>query len=93
MLPLWLFVVIGCSLQSGPDLVGSLDRVADYYHSAGARGFATDQVTFDLLDVRGRRSQAWGQTSDGGNFLRSCELAESPATAVPSYYETDYRKK
>jgi hypothetical protein len=47
---------------------------------AGARGEATDQVTFDLLEVRGRRPQVSGQTSDGGNFPRSCELAESPAT-------------
>jgi hypothetical protein len=28
-------IVIGCSLLSGLDLVGSLDRVADYYHGAG----------------------------------------------------------
>ena len=55
--------------------------------SAGARGFATDQVTFDLLDgVRGQRPQVWEQTSDGGNVPRSCELAESPATTVPLYY-------
>ena len=54
--------------------------------SAGARGFATDQVTFDLLDgVRGQRPQVWEQTSDGGNVPRSCELAESPATTVPLY--------
>jgi hypothetical protein len=31
--------------------------------SAGARGIVTDQVTFDLLDVRGRRPQVWEQTN------------------------------
>jgi hypothetical protein len=31
-------------------------------HLGYACGFATDQVTFDLLDVRGRRPQVWEQT-------------------------------
>ena len=57
--------------------------ITTFFTSAGARGEATDQVTFDLLGVRGRRPQVWEQTSDGGNSPRSCELAESPATAVP----------
>jgi hypothetical protein len=43
--------------------------------SAGACGFATEQVTFDLLDVRRQRPQMWEQTSDGVNFPRSFELA------------------
>jgi hypothetical protein len=53
--------------------------------SAGARGFATDQVMF-----AGNRQwpQVWEQTSDSGNFSRSCELTESPTTAVPLYHDT-----
>jgi hypothetical protein len=57
-----------------------------HYTSAGACGFAMDQVTFDLLDVHGQQPQVWEQTSDGGNVPRSCELAESPVTTVPLYY-------
>ena len=45
------------------------------YTSVAARGEAMNQVTFDLLDVRGRgQPQMWEQTSDGGAFPRWCEL-------------------
>jgi hypothetical protein len=53
--------------------------------SAGARGETTDQVTFDFLDVRGGDLKCGNKP----NFPMSCELAESPATAVPLYYDDD----
>jgi hypothetical protein len=49
-----------------------------------------DRVTFYLLDVPTTSSVGTNeQTSDGENFPRSCELAESPATAVLLYYGDD----
>jgi len=65
-----------------------VDDTCPILTSAGARGFATDQVTFET-QATGKRPQVWEQTSDGGNFPRSCELAESPVTAVPLYHDDD----
>ena len=47
-----------------------LSRIIIYYESASAHGFATDQVTFDLLGGRRQRPQMWEQTSDAENVPR-----------------------
>ena len=49
-------------------------RNATIITGVGARSEATDQVTFDLLDVRGRPQVCCLRFVDSG---RSCELAES----------------
>jgi hypothetical protein len=47
------------------------------------------RLTFLTCAGNRQRPQMWEQSLDGGNFPRSCELVESPTTAVPLYYDKD----